>query len=1099
MAAGNQRVRLRVAIVVLLLGFMGGVPTTAQSLDENFDSVTGTGGGVFLDGLGSDWLLGWDDGISGEYAFGQATGIARVEMSAQGLPTGGVDGSGAGELAVILNSLNMIDQDFADVTGTGGGVFLAGDGVTPNVSGSTSDWDDGIEQEAAFCYTRDGAVLDGDASAQGLLAGGVGGTGAGQIDVTDVILNSGSWFAGLSWSLSGFPGGSGTLQNPGFELGLWDTVAGWDVWCDTGGSYPSVLIVTSSPQAGVQDLKVWGQAPGMDSAGVAQTLRAEPGQTWELDCWSSHHAADGIDGTTNYAEMRIEFYDGINSEPLSTTAATVLDGSSALDTWFDNTPIQLTAPAGTLTVRAVLQLVSPNADNGAVFFDTVSFGVIAGPPAFDLSDYSLTADVLGDANIPAGEAYGHYQLRIEDSDGDRLVFESISAADGTWQTIGDTLDQAIEKDSSDVPATGVFDLDSDTFKVVLLFDPDRTPTWGTGGTLSVDNVVLTNNRPDGSDYGGALIWDVPSLSVLDPRELTLAADVKGSIAGANYELRLQGYVATPNVDEDFSAITSDTEVEVAGPDDTSGTVVNWNSQIENDEVFFGTLDAVVTATGGVWVRALTSGGYGDDGSCMQIEVLDVWPDEDGYWYAGAVWREQALASANLSEVTLSAKAKGTWNEEWLQDPATYILRIEDPDGDWIGFDEVYDGTWQSIGGPLSGYTVSGFVDGSNGVFDIDTSLDYNIVIMFIGEGPPFSAYGNWGGTLTVDDVYLSPSPTPKLKEGGHVAFTGTADGSFQSVGGLVADGESTWPPEGGQFYPEWGSTLTSWDIGLEGETAFAGFGWGSSIETATVEGCATCGVGGSGGGMFNVTGIESPPGWYWAGVAWPGLALDLSNLNQVSFTADCKGIWDPNAGESAGIITLRLEDQYGKRISWDSSAVDGSFHTLGGTLNTFSAESGFDPNSPTYIATIIVFGYRTPTWGTGATVYFDNVSVSDAGGSVVSEGFETVVGPVPGFLTGMDAFAVQLSMADGMFTWGGGGSLAVDNLTFGEVSQYELGDLNCDGFVNNGDIDPFVLAVSDPGAYATAYPDCDINLADINDDGFVNNGDIDPFVALLSS
>lgn len=54
----------------------------------------------------------------------------------------------------------------------------------------------------------------------------------------------------------------------------------------------------------------------------------------------------------------------------------------------------------------------------------------------------------------------------------------------------------------------------------------------------------------------------------------------------------------------------------------------------------------------------------------------------------------------------------------------------------IGFDNVHDGTWQAIGGPLSGYTVSGFADGSNGVFDLDTSLDYDVVILFVGEGPP---------------------------------------------------------------------------------------------------------------------------------------------------------------------------------------------------------------------------------------------------------------------------------------------------------------------------------------------------------------------------
>ncbi len=64
---------------------------------------------------------------------------------------------------------------------------------------------------------------------------------------------------------------------------------------------------------------------------------------------------------------------------------------------------------------------------------------------------------------------------------------------------------------------------------------------------------------------------------------------------------------------------------------------------------------------------------------------------------------------------------------------------------------------------------------------------------------------------------------------------------------------------------------------------------------------------------------------------------------------------------------------------------------------------------------------------------------------------------------------------------------------------WDPGDMNCDGVVNNGDIDPFVLALNSQPDYELAYPDCDFNNGDINGDGFVNNGDIDPFVTLLSS
>jgi hypothetical protein len=61
-----------------------------------------------------------------------------------------------------------------------------------------------------------------------------------------------------------------------------------------------------------------------------------------------------------------------------------------------------------------------------------------------------------------------------------------------------------------------------------------------------------------------------------------------------------------------------------------------------------------------------------------------------------------------------------------------------------------------------------------------------------------------------------------------------------------------------------------------------------------------------------------------------------------------------------------------------------------------------------------------------------------------------------------------------------------------------LGDLNCDGAVNNRDIDPFVLALTNPSKYAKQFPDCDRMLGDINEDGRLNNFDIDPFVKLLA-
>ncbi|MBU0718066.1 MAG: hypothetical protein KJ749_07450 [Planctomycetes bacterium] len=71
-------------------------------------------------------------------------------------------------------------------------------------------------------------------------------------------------------------------------------------------------------------------------------------------------------------------------------------------------------------------------------------------------------------------------------------------------------------------------------------------------------------------------------------------------------------------------------------------------------------------------------------------------------------------------------------------------------------------------------------------------------------------------------------------------------------------------------------------------------------------------------------------------------------------------------------------------------------------------------------------------------------------------------------------------------------------LTIETGAAYGLGDLNCDGAVNAFDIDPFVLALTDPAGYAAAWPNCDIMNGDINGDGVVNAFDIDPFVDLLT-
>ncbi|MGD8451285.1 MAG: hypothetical protein PVJ57_05650 [Phycisphaerae bacterium] len=68
-----------------------------------------------------------------------------------------------------------------------------------------------------------------------------------------------------------------------------------------------------------------------------------------------------------------------------------------------------------------------------------------------------------------------------------------------------------------------------------------------------------------------------------------------------------------------------------------------------------------------------------------------------------------------------------------------------------------------------------------------------------------------------------------------------------------------------------------------------------------------------------------------------------------------------------------------------------------------------------------------------------------------------------------------------------------------EYGSFVPGDLNCDRRLNNFDISPFILAMSDPPTYEMTFPRCAVALADLNGDGTVNNFDISPFVAELVS
>jgi hypothetical protein len=77
-------------------------------------------------------------------------------------------------------------------------------------------------------------------------------------------------------------------------------------------------------------------------------------------------------------------------------------------------------------------------------------------------------------------------------------------------------------------------------------------------------------------------------------------------------------------------------------------------------------------------------------------------------------------------------------------------------------------------------------------------------------------------------------------------------------------------------------------------------------------------------------------------------------------------------------------------------------------------------------------------------------------------------------------------------------ALAFDNLEIVATPDFVPGDANGDGALDFGDIEPFVLALLDPEAYAMTYPNVNPDIVlDFDGDGVFTFGDIEGFVDAL--
>jgi WD40 repeat protein len=140
--------------------------------------------------------------------------------------------------------------------------------------------------------------------------------------------------------------------------------------------------------------------------------------------------------------------------------------------------------------------------------------------------------------------------------------------------------------------------------------------------------------------------------------------------------------------------------------------------------------------------------------------------------------------------------------------------------------------------------------------------------------------------------------------------------------------------------------------------------------------------------------------------------------------------------------------------------------------------------------------------------YISEISISADGATLIASGTNATVGRMVRLWRIADG--AMLAVYDGeMDPYVTGVDLAASGTRFvytrGDgvvvVANTALpgsGDMNCDGVLDFGDINPFALALSSPDGYAAAFPGCDRMSGDVNGDSTVGFGDINAFVALLS-
>jgi glucosylceramidase len=215
------------------------------------------------------------------------------------------------------------------------------------------------------------------------------------------------------WDNNGADFSNGGFDDGGFQQGG----GSLDAWTSFGDTTGNVTASTEAVLAGDKSLKLFGRfTGGSNVSGAYQGITVAPGDHISASLNAYVRALDSIAGTSNSAQMKIEYYSqygGVfgSASFLSEEQLLIADGSTPNNVW-NARSLSSVAPAGAVEARLVLQFLQPNNQSGAVHIDSVSLGIVPpvagdfdGNGTVDFNDYAVwrssygaTSQLRADAN-----------------------------------------------------------------------------------------------------------------------------------------------------------------------------------------------------------------------------------------------------------------------------------------------------------------------------------------------------------------------------------------------------------------------------------------------------------------------------------------------------------------------------------------------------------------------------------------------------------------------------------------------------------------------------------------------------------------------------